>query len=288
MKKKPSSWKSFKQWCHAHPFKFAFFMWATALVCSASLDRGIEVQIASLLLLCAAFVLVCSYDMIRMGLMSLSLATLIAMPSKAQERQPEAGGVAIGVTVIVIGGVAYYFLTKTCQKLFPKPPTKTNELYAAGTPTDCAASFSYQSPHSCRLPDPSLAGYESAPTVIEIEVEGGTYPRVVEIRKSQSQAVGYFGFDEAIATHGIRLSERPGECYYGLNGKPADGAQVPISFDASDNSVAIGRGELSKFTIERSSDFETWETLASMSLTYGQMAIVVDASDGSQMFYRVR
>lgn len=283
-----TSFKSFKQWCHAHPFKMAVFVFAFCAI--AGLigevpDAGLTVVAIVYGLL---FVVVYIADVKRMGLLSLSLAALIAMPTKAQERQPEVGGVAIGVTVIVIGGVAYYFLTKTCQRLFPKPPSKTNELYSVGTPTDCAASFSYSSPHSCKLPDPSLTGDEQPPTVIEIEIEGGDAPRVVEIRRSAAPVVAFQGFSGALLTHGIQLSERPGEAYYGLNGRPADGSQVPISFDPSDNSVIVGRGPIRKLTVERSADFETWEAMVTMSLADGQRAVVLDASEEGQMFYRVR
>lgn len=283
-----TSWKSFKQWCHAHPFKFAFFMSLSGAVTDVAMDFGMMAFTISTLVISAAFALSMSRDMAKMGLLSVSLAALIAMPARAQDSQPEAGGVAIGVTVIIIGGVAYYFLTKTCQRLFPKPPSKTNELYSAGTPADCAASFSYQSPHSCKLPDPSLTGYEAPPTVMDIEIEGGSIPRVVEIRRSAAPVVVFHGFSDALLTHGIQLSERPGEAHYGLNGRPADGAQVPISFDPSDNSVTIGRGETRKLTVERSADFETWEPMVAMSLADGQRAVVVDASEGQQMFYRVR
>jgi len=283
-----TSWKSFKQWCHAHPFKWATFVFVVCVIAGLVGDVPDSGIIAAAIAYGVIFVVVYTYDMRRMGLLSISLATLLAMPCKAQDSQPEAGGVAIGVTVIVIGGVAYYFLTKTCQKLFPKPPTKTNELYAAGTPTDCAASFSYQSPHSCKLPDPSLLEYEHPPTLMDIEIEGGDAPRVVEIRRSTASVVGFSGFSEALATHGIQLSERPGENYYGMNGRPADGGQVPISFNPLDNSVIVGRGKAQKLTIERSNDFEHWEPMATVSLPQGMRAVVCDASDEQQMFYRIK
>lgn len=280
-----TSWKSFKQWCHAHPFKFAVHIFAACVI--ANLYGSIPtVAFFATVGFYLLYVIVTMSD--EMKILAYIAMAAIAMPTKAQERQPEVGGVAIGVTVIVIGGVAYYFLTKTCQRLFPKPPSKTNELYSVGTPTDCAASFSYQSPHSCKLPDPSLTGDEQPSTVMDIEIEGGAAPRIVEIRRSASPVVAFHNFSDALLTHGIQLSERPGEAYYGLNGRPADGSQVPISFDPSDNSVIVGRGPIRKLTVERSADFETWEPMITTSLADGQRAVVLDASEGRQMFYRVR
>jgi len=275
----------FKQWCHAHPFKFATFILCSCVLTNqvTTPDSPASVGVALLFLILVAWIM--RRDMRRLGLLSVSLAALLAMPAKAQESQPEVGGVAIGVTVIVIGGVAYYYLTKTCQRLFPKPPEKTNTTVYAGSPADCAASFSYQSPHSCKLPDPSVSGVELVPTVVEIELEAGV---IREIRRSKTAIVDYAGFAMALGTHGIRPSERPGEEWYGLNGRPAEAPQVPITFDSTDNSVVVGRGLIHKLTVERSADFEHWEPMVNMSVGAGQRAVVVDSSEEKQMFYRVK
>jgi len=234
-------------------------------------------------------------------------------PVEEQQIQPAAGGVAIGVVVVVVGGVAVYFLAKTCQRLFPKTPKpNTNAppdeligiLGAAGVGSsdDYAASWMYSSYSSCYFPGDFRAaagGSETeVPTLMELDGtvlygENGLEFRLATTQKLsvEDNMQGPAGFASDLAANGITFGT-VGQMSFGKNGRPVSAAEVPISFSSNDGTsytVTISNGNPTySVALERSSDLVVWETVSTANISVGQRIRLLDATVSNQMFYRFR
>lgn len=280
--------KQFFAWVKDHPFKAAG--WATAFTFVATyfstrddllLTFGLPIFFA----LVVTFAVALSRDM-RKVVLVVCLLTVTPSGLRAQPDLKPAGGVAVGVVVVVVGGVAIYLLVRFCQRVFPEPPPPPPDP-PEPEPAHFAASTTFQPLGSCYTPGLVPASVPRDPDVVEI---AGTLTadgfRVDSLRRVESP--GSMNFDEfrtALSRHGISLDEHvTGAVYYGAEGEPVGPDQTPITLDRA-GQVTL-RGATHTVLVEWSGDLRTWEPILKTRLPEGQPVRLIDSSGSEATFYR--
>jgi hypothetical protein len=235
-------------------------------------------------------------------IISIVLSVLIVGHLMQPRKTEAAGGVAVGVVVVVVGGVAVIYLVKTCRRLFDKPP-KTNEaelvhfnLGESSSGDDYAASWNYSSYGSCYVPPEfRAASIPATETVISLSGElriGDLGPEMVLIpnQASAGDVIGLQEFNRLIAEHGVPgINGQIGAQYFAKNGQPVSQDQVPIFFDSVNHGVSTATSyDNYNMAIERSFDLETWERVAVINLSVGNQIKINDSTIASQAFYRAK
>jgi hypothetical protein len=239
----------------------------------------------------------------------LSLIAALAFISTAQAAEyPEQPQpilpYAIGVVVIVVGGVVTYKFVRFCQRKFPKDqPPNTNappdQVFLPGGET-AAAAWTYASLGSCYWPPP-LDGFLSSPGpgVFQIEAQlldpDGAHPRL------QSQTSRWLGpeatedapeFFAEIAALGLTMSPNGNGQSWSVNNLPVIQEQCPIVLlgdEAHTVEVHATNCTYSRVVvIERSYDLQEWAPVVRTVIQAGMKLRFQDATESGSAFYRLK
>ena len=293
-------------WMKAHPIKAVGFAVAfTGLAAFAGfLPRTGELICGGLFaLLLVVFLVILRNDVKRLAFL------LVLAIGLQQIKSEEPQGLAwCAAAVIVVGGVATYCLAKYCSKKFPRtPPADTNSppqefsfVMAAGASSGDMAASASSGCDSCydgmslRMLSDSQP-LKSLEIIAEVDYQGelriSSLMETVVPQDREDATITRSEFDAEIAQHGIQLATRYGDMYFGLNGRPATQAQVPIFFDhLPDGSLTIqvGSGPQYDVVLERSVDLARWYPVIRTGIGVGRKHRFMDLTGESQIFYRLR
>lgn len=309
--KKDNHVNTINGWVSSHPAKAVLF---AALFASVTTGFGIMWcadaltlrEIICWLALAAAIVLAILVDIRRAKVAAIALVVALLWPRAASAEEltaePAAVPVACAVVVIVIGGTAYYFMSKFCEKHFPKTPTNNvHETELAGTATDdYAAGCSFAPCGSCLMaaPNPGASNLLFELTAQVSETDEGPQVAVVSSRCApQEELVSVLEYHTALAQYGISISAFATEpiMTYGKNGQPSTAADVPISIlppaNLTDTPLIILSRDLyglHPVFLEKSTNLVDWATVSKSFVPAGMKMVFSDISASERAFYRLK
>lgn len=220
----------------------------------------------------------------------LLLASEDSYASDPELSDPNAGGVAVGVGVIIVGGIAAYWLYKTCQRLFPKPSTNDPPSLAFSGES-IAGSWTYDSvPSGCIAP----AGESTPTTILELTgfLEDSGQFRLGTYSTYTNNLVPVEDFNRWLFTNGLPPVSNLGPPSYARNGQPVE-ALPELSFDRprfDEPPTIVWKTDSAprhRVVIERSADMAAWEMVLVTELSAGRQVRLLDATQAHTMFYRI-
>lgn len=246
----------------------------------------------------------------KAGLVAVMLASSVDaqitpdLPPPPQPAEANTGAVACGVVVVVIGGVAYYFLSKYCEKHFPKTPTNAppeEGLRLGGERTDdYAASLSFSPCGSCLAASSNFGGSNLLFEIVGRVTQGDAGPsaEIVSTRLfGQEELVSALEYHAALASYGLSLSSFASEPIwsYGKNGQPSTAEEVPITIYPPSSIgtlplVIVSRNvyDLYPVFLEKSTNLVDWAPLNKSFVPSGMKMVFSDISASERAFYRLK
>lgn len=231
-------------------------------------------------------------------------AAFLAQQVQAQEQQPPEPILpyAIGVVVVIVGGVVTYKFVRFCQRKFPKDkPPDTNappdqvQLPDGGT---AGAAWTYASQGSCYWPPTGLLP-SPGPGVFEISAQlydpDGSHPqlRAVTSRwdsgpEATEDAPEFFA---ELAGYGLTMNPTGNGQSWSRNNVPVPQEQCPIVLLGDEaHTVEVNACSCSYsrvVAVERSYDLQEWSPVVRTVLQSGMKLRFQDATESGSAFYRV-
>lgn len=293
---KQNPFKALIQWASAHPIQTILF---TFLFTSISVVLGFreDWMVGGLTVFFLGLAGWC-LSLWRHGKKIITLL-LIAVMVTAPIQQIRAAMYGVGVVVICVGAYCIIKVVKVCQKKFP--PKSTNappEEFSANADGEYGGVYEYSSIGSCYEPLPGqdllaspFENLTNNPTTFTLNIlpqPGGTVATSITT-STADDSQSWAQFVEEMAGHGLPVTGRPGsEPRYERDGIPCDASAVPLSFDPWTGRVIHGTGGvMTRITVERSLNLETWSPLLTMDVNNGKGLRLVDTTREGQMFYKV-
>lgn len=293
-------------WMRDHPLKSCgFTSLFTFLACLIGECEPIQFHLAGVSVICLIwFGLVMSRDLRKKAMVALVVfclfcesAPIYAQVEPQSEIRPAAGQVIAGVVVVVVGAVVYIYLSRTCQRVFNRPPprnTNAEPFHALSSLSDdYAASWAYYPYGSCE-PVGSMSELPTTAMLLTgsfVQTTSGLEVRLDGQKIVQEDLVDGPTFQRLLQAHGVPAGGGVGDRFYGRNGRPATAEEVPIYFweeDGQHNVSCVAGGDPVPVAIERSPDLTRWEALTSVTVSAGQRIALHDTTTATQMFYRFR
>ena len=296
--------KTLMQWLRLHPIKAVIFtMIFTAIATSAAFREDLTYKlVGTYSLFLGLWCLIFTLDMRKV--MALLLAGLFSYtPAKATEPPPQenVAAVGVGVVIVCVGGYCVYQLIKVCQKKFPppstNPPPEELTFNAVGT-DEYGASWDYSSIGSCMDGDsntllPTDAPYDEpyiATLNCHVDEDGNLHSKISVVHDLEGMHLSrsWTEFQSDVASHGLMITGRgDGGKHYAIDGVPCGPESVPLEFNEQTHAIVHRAGEQGRrITIERSRDFQNWNSFLTVTTPFGSGFQAVDLTRQGQMFYR--
>lgn len=287
--------KALNAWIKAHPYKALLFVFLFTVISSAMAvvnTVGFWCGLGIYALLGLAWSMVFSRDVSIILALSLAAGSIEATEPPVEA----AGGIAVGVVVICVGGYCVYKTVKFCQRKFPKETNGGTNSFIPVADGESAASWNYGAIGSCDptlTPGPDLLAQETGGTLFTIDIlidqEGNATVSTSAIGEAATQS--WIEFQAEIARHGIQITGNPDNSqYFSTNRVPCAPADVAISFDATTKTVDLkdSGGPVNVIEVDRSRDLQNWTPFLRTRVGAGGRGLrIEDATTTSTMFYRV-
>jgi len=232
----------------------------------------------------------------------LPIAVLIAVFVTPPSRPKAEAGivpVVVGVTVVVVGGIAIYKIVNFCQRHFSPQPKATNDPpeFSFDGPADCGATLSFSAVGSCYEPPAGLAviaadTFADAPETpfrLEIVVSGDGSPSIAAFQvEPAADQVDWDTEESQLADLGLTLSPYGGWAdSYSVNGLACGPEDCPISFDQDGTSTLNLGGPLHRVLIERTHGLSQWDTVMATVVPANLPMVLTDTCSEGMTIYRV-
>lgn len=251
------------KWAKAQPIKVGVLLLAIASVACIKNDlaAGLSVMVMTAL---AAFLFVRDSK-------SLMIAICLSLLPSARAAMVQPQNAGVGAGLIVIGGFGYgtFRIVRYCQRHYAKPTPCTN-YPPCRLPSDEFTTAQLIPPHSCA----SLAEVRQERTFFTISGIAGE-SRLI-IRPTADTLVDRDEWEDWLRSIGLNP--------WGQSSTPEGQAMVK----AVGGHAWIYGDDLTSFTVERSADFQSWETVLEIEMPRGWTFEIQDSHDGPRMFYRVK
>jgi hypothetical protein len=237
--------------------------------------------------------------------MRLLLIVSLTFVSTAQAADPQPPEpilpYAIGVVVVIVGGVVTYKFVRFCQRKFPKDqPPNTNappDQVQLPNGDTAAAAWTYAAQGSCYWPPTGLLS-SPGPGVFEITAQlvdpDGQHP---QLRSQTSRWLGPEATEDApaffaeVAALGLTMSSTGNGQSWSVNNLPVSQEQCPIVLlgdEAHTVEVQATNCTYSRVVVvERSYDLQEWAPVVRTVLQAGMKLRFQDATESGSAFYRL-
>ena len=260
----------FLNWINQHALKACGFTAAFTFIAAAELDMDLRIGAALAMLL---IMWIAIWIDLRANLI-IFLGSLFVLPIQAQPVQPDLHptkeqAIAVATVVVVIGGIAIYYLRGYCKKHFAPPPSaNTNEVVDAAC---IRVAVDY-------CVDAAVDDYE--PT---FQISGSTDRRLAIQQMPSSSLIDRGMFAEALIDLG--LNEDPGR-YYAHAGHACSSAEANILIDDS-GTIIVGQ-DPQRMILERSYDLISWQSILQIHIPITMEFRLYDSPQSSHAFYRLK
>lgn len=255
-----------------------------------------------------------SYSPYESGIVYQGFPEYSIFPQEDPVIRPAAGAVVVGVGLGLIVGCGYvcYRVIDTCskkKKFVPPPPRNTNAqdftftLNAGdggGGGEECdgyGGSYMWQTDYCSVLGGDDFAAAMPLPDAVfygvqvTVTISYGGEPKIVNLHHYSDSELLTFEKDQEVMSkdHGITWNGLGGNSQYTKNGQPTDRSIVPFTIGSSwDPLVTLYPSQPQhRFFVEASSDLETWERKAHVSMPVGQNFLFQETTESPARFYRV-